>query len=158
MNDTQHEERFNILGFISLLFHCICSPNVHYVTPHFCSFECLFIEYSQYNFFLSHWVTPKTKRSVKDSKVRHVVTARIQLLVSTTDHFPGTEHLWVHTSTLQSALSLPHTHTRTCWPILSLWKPCHKTSKEGRRLCVCVYFFFLQVSSTWHKFSLLVWY
>lgn len=86
-------------------------------------------------FFLSHSVTPKPERPVKESKIRHVVTARIQLLVSSADHFPGTEHLSLHSYTFQSALGLPHMYARThvqCYALL-ISMNCHKTSKEGSR-------------------------
>lgn len=39
----------------------------------------------------------------------HVVSARLQVLVSSTYHFPGTQHLSVHSDTFQSVLSPPHT-------------------------------------------------
>lgn len=74
-----------------------------------------FIEYSQM-FFLSHSVTakPRSLRPIKESRVRHVVTARIQVLVSNTDHFPGTEHLPLLSYTFQNVyMYLTHANTNT---------------------------------------------
>lgn len=96
-------------------FNCICGQNVckykflqkgpKYLTPpdlQNLGTRCLIIASSSTFgcFFSLHSVT--TERPVKESIVRHVVNARIQLSVSSTDHFPGTVHL------CQSMLSLPH--------------------------------------------------
>lgn len=77
-----------------------------------------FIDYSQM-FFLSHSVTakPRSLSTIKDSRVGHVVTARIQVLVSNTNHFPRTEHLPLHSYTFQNVLSVSHMHTLT-WTML----------------------------------------
>lgn len=73
-----------------------------------------FVDYSRM-FFLSHSVTakPRNLSTIKDSRVRRVVSARIQVLVSNTNHFPGTEHLPLHSYTFQNVLSVSHMHTLT---------------------------------------------
>lgn len=86
--------------------------------------------------FFSYWVTHSAEGPAKESKLSHVVAARLQLWVSKTNHFPGTEHLWVHSYPSETPTHM-HTHTggRIQPPLITIKIVSLDFLKEGSLSC-----------------------